>query len=77
MYSDEAMTNPHSRARVFLAMSREGQLEFIAERLKQVDMVELANIVSAIFGHPHDKGRPRKDALTTLGSRRGDSSVPA
>jgi len=60
VYSDEAMATPYSRARVFLAMSREGQLKFIAERLKQVDTAELVNLVSAIFGHPHDRGRPRK-----------------
>jgi len=59
VYSDEAMATPYLRARVFLAMSREGQLKFIAERLKQVDTAELVNLVSAIFGHPHDKGRPR------------------
>ena len=55
-----AMTTPHARARLFLAMSEEGQLKFIAERLKQVDSAELAEIVRAIFGCPHDKGRPRK-----------------
>ena len=57
MHSDEAMTTSHSRARVFLAMSREGQLKFIAKMLRQVDTVELANMVRAIFGHSHDKGR--------------------
>lgn len=60
MYSDEAMATPYSRARVYLAMSREGQLKFIAERLKQVDTAELVNLISAIFGHPHDRGRPRR-----------------
>ena len=57
MHSDEAMTTSHSRARVFLAMSREGQLKFIAERLRQVDTVELAITVRGILGHSHDKGR--------------------
>ena len=57
MHSADAIT---TRARVFLAMSGEGQLKFIADRLRQVDTAELANIVRAILGHPHDRGRPRK-----------------
>lgn len=49
-----------SRQRAFVNMNRDGQLRFIAERFSRLDTVELANIVRAIFGHPHDKGRPRK-----------------
>ena len=60
MHSDEAMTTAHSRARMFLEMNREGQLKFIAERLSEADTMELANVIRAIFGHPDDKGRPRK-----------------
>jgi hypothetical protein len=63
MHSDDGMTTSHARARVFLAMSKEEQVRFISERLRHVDTTELANIVRAIFGHPHDKGRPRKETL--------------
>jgi len=57
---DERILTPQSRGRRFVALNREGQLKFLAEKFSQLDTVELANIVRAIFGRPHDKGRPRK-----------------
>jgi hypothetical protein len=58
VYSDEPTA--YTRARAFVTMSTEGQFKFIAERLRQVDRAELASIVRAIFGHPHDRGRRRR-----------------
>ena len=49
-----------ARARVFTAMSFQRQSAFIDQWFREVDTVELTNIVKAIFGHPDDKGRPRK-----------------
>lgn len=49
-----------ARARAFATMSGDRQFAFIAQWFSQVDTVELANIIRAIFGHPDDKGRPRK-----------------
>lgn len=49
-----------STQRGFAAMNKEEQREFIAQRFSQLDAVALANIVRAIFGHPHDNGRPRR-----------------
>jgi hypothetical protein len=60
VHPDERLLTPQSRGRAFVAINREGQLKFFAERFSQLDAVELANIVRAIYGRPHDKGRPRK-----------------
>jgi hypothetical protein len=60
VHPHERILAAQSRGRAFVAMNREGQLKFLAERFSQLDAVELANIVRAIYGRPHDKGRPRK-----------------
>jgi hypothetical protein len=43
----------------FSKMSSEQQENFIQRRFESIDPSELLNIVRAIYGHPHDKGRPR------------------
>ncbi len=49
-----------SRGSAFVAMNKQEQIKFIEEKFKEIDTTELAGIVRAIFGHPHDKGRPAK-----------------
>src|SRR5689334_6640651 len=43
----------------FSKMSSEQQNNFIQRRFGNMDPSELLNILKAIYGHPHDKGRPR------------------
>ena len=43
----------------FSKMSSDEQRHFIQRRLETIDSTELVNILKAIYGHPHDKGRPR------------------
>lgn len=62
--AEETIGKHNSRARVFLAMSKEEQSKLITERQGNRH-TELVNLVSAIFGYPHDKGRPRRQALDT------------
>jgi hypothetical protein len=49
-----------SRGYAFVVMNSEEQNKFIVERFKEVDSIELARIVRAIFGHSQRKGRTRK-----------------
>jgi hypothetical protein len=49
-----------SRLFAFLKMSSDEQKHFIQRRFENIDATELANILKAIYGHPHDKGRPRR-----------------
>jgi len=49
-----------SRGRTFVAMKKHEQIKFIEEKFKEIDTTELAGIVRAIFGHPHDMGRSAK-----------------
>ena len=48
------------RSRLFDSskMSSEEQENFIQRRFGSIDPTELANILKAIYGRPHDKGRP-------------------
>lgn len=45
-----------SRGRAFVAMNKQEQLKFIAEKFRDMDSTELASIVRAIYGHLHDMG---------------------
>ena len=49
---------PH--ARTFSTMTSEEQKGIIERRFADIDPAELVTIVKAIYGHPHDKGRPRR-----------------
>lgn len=49
-------------ARAFSKMRSEEQLKFIQRRFASIDSSELVNIVKAIYGQPHDKGRPRRNS---------------
>jgi hypothetical protein len=54
------VTQELSRGHAFVLMSSKEQRKFVADRFKEMDSMELAYIVRAIFGHPEDKGRGRK-----------------
>jgi hypothetical protein len=47
------------RARAFSLMNNEEQRRFVARRFSGLCVAELVDIVNAIYGRPHDKGRPR------------------
>jgi hypothetical protein len=47
------------RARAFSIMNNEEQRQFVAQRFSGLCVAELVDIVNAIYGRPHDKGRPR------------------
>jgi hypothetical protein len=47
-----------SRLFAFSRMSSEEQKNFIQRRFGNIDPSELLNILRAIYGHPHDQGRP-------------------
>jgi len=55
--SSEPPTFP--RLFAFSKMSSEQQENFIQRRFESIDPSELLNILRAIYGHPHDKGRPK------------------
>lgn len=46
----------------FSKMNSKEQRNFIQRRLENIDPTELAGIVRAIYGHPHDKGRKRSNS---------------
>jgi hypothetical protein len=50
-------------------MNKQEQLKFIAEKFKEIDSTELERIVKAIYGHPHDMGRPAKLNPALVGCR--------
>lgn len=50
------------RARAFSMMNNEEQRKFVAQRFSRLCVAELVDIVNAIYGRPHDKGRPRAAA---------------
>ena len=52
-------------ARAFLKMTNKQQANFVQMRFAAMDSSELANIVRAIYGHPYDRGRPRRDSAST------------
>jgi hypothetical protein len=52
-------------ARAFSKMRSQEQLKFIQKRFASIDSAELVNIVKAIYGQPHDKGRPRRRSGST------------
>lgn len=56
-------------ARDFLKMTSQEQQKFIEDRFANMDPAELINIVRAIYGHPHDKGRPRGQSASTAATR--------
>jgi hypothetical protein len=47
------------RSVAFLKMSSQQQKNFIERRFGNMDATELLRMVKAIYGHPHDKGRPK------------------
>ncbi|SRR6266481_6387923 len=73
-----------SRLFDFSKMSSEEQANFIQRRFRSIDPTELANILKAIYGRPHDKGRPRCSRDRSLRTRSsslrfaiGNGLVPA
>ena len=52
-------------ARAFSQMTCKEQKQFIQRRFANIESAELINIVKAIYGHPHDKGRPRRSSSST------------
>jgi hypothetical protein len=63
-----------SRGYAFVVMNSEEQNKFIAERFREVDSIELARIVRAIFGRSQRKGRTRKSLpLRVWAAVRNDS----
>ena len=53
------------QARAFSQMTSKEQKQFIQRRFANVESAELISIVKAIYGHPHDKGRPRRSSSAT------------
>jgi len=47
------------RSFAFSKMSSQEQKNFIERRFGNMDPTELLSMVKAIYGHPHDKGRPK------------------
>jgi hypothetical protein len=51
--------------RAFSKMTGKQQAKFIQKKFAAMDPAELVSVVRAIYGHPHDKGRPRRDSAST------------